>query len=242
MTRPETLIPLEIERITRLKREIIADYDQVCQIKKFINSETVAETDGTFIQVYFRTSIDRIWFSDLGHYPAFGSFGGAIARGEVSYFLDSLRERVKAQTLEDSTFALAWLRDVINSLPYQYNNTYLLSPIEVMYQRMVLGREWKTRYNNISKNFEVELNGLRLPIFGILKEAVRNDIIPLRGDCCRLRYKLFHFDDLDLDSTLSVEIKPYEENAAKMDILVRSTIKLDRWHPRLARIFSLESA
>jgi len=231
----------EMERIKNLRRAIIQDYNRHCQTKQFLNFETVEETDGTFIQVYFRTLVDRIWFRDPGHYPAFHALGGTIARGEVSYFLGRLKENVEVENVEEASFSPDWLKSVIVSLPYayEYGKISLLTSIQKIYKKILTENEWTLIYNDVTKNFELRLNGFRIPIYGFDRKTIESDIVVLNKRCCRILYKLFHYTDLGIDSTISVEIEPFEEDNSKMDVLVRSIIKLDIYRREYAKIFSL---
>lgn len=231
----------EQRRIRDLTVNILDDYDRNSEIKKFLDFETVEETDGTFTHVYFRPLVERIWFTNPGYYPAYHSFGGTVARGEVAHFIDRLRENVEAEELNESMVGPRWLRSIIATMSYEYDNVSILAPAQSLFQKFMVDSEWNPLYNYTTRNFEVRLNGFRIPIFGINKKTIQNEMIILNRECCRMRFRLFHYVEPDRDSTLSVEIRPYESNNDKMDILVHSVVKIDICRSRLAKVFRVVS-
>jgi len=229
-------------RILDQKRRIIEAYDRASQTKQILSFETVVESDGTFTVTYIRPLVDRIWFKASDHYPFYDTLGETVARGEIAHFLSCLKETVKAQTIEGSTFTPEWLGAVIRSLRHERGELSLLASFPDGYYRIMLDEKWNKSYNYETKRFQLKMNGFGIPIYGISKNTMGSDIVILNKECCRVQYVLFHHSDLGIDSTLSVEIKPYEKDKNQTDILVRSTIKIDICRRELAKIFSFKSS
>lgn len=231
---------LERGRIAALKREIIQDYELNNQTKKIFDFTVAQREDPSFIRVYYRPLVDRIWFSDPNHYPAYGSIGGTIARGEIDYLLSQIKQVVEISTVTESDFAMNWLRPVIAELIAQQNEISLVGSVENVYQKIIGQHEkWKASYDNGIGQFKIVVDGLDIPLYAVVKEIIGDNIVLLNKECCRVQFREFNYPDLLTMSTLYVEIKPYATDTQKMDILVHSTMKLDIRRREFVKIFSL---
>jgi hypothetical protein len=232
----------EQQRIKQLKKEIIQDYDSSSQAKKIFRFDTMRASDSSFMVIYQRPLVERKWFRDEGYYPAFGSLGGGIARGEVDYSISCLKRAVQPVALEETEFTLDWLRSVIATLSPEGNTISLVGSVENVFQKIIQNNEWKSNYDDALNGFKVRIDDLDVPLHAIAKEIVGDNIIILNKECCRVKYRIFRHSDLETSSTLFIDIRPYETDPEKMDILVHSTVRLDMYTPSLLKIFSLGPA
>jgi hypothetical protein len=232
----------EQRRIATLKKEIIQDYDLNSQAKKIFSFETTQREDPSLIKIYQRPLFDRVWFSDPSCYPAYGSLGGAIARGEIDYIISGLKAGVEIPTIRESDLTIEWLRSIIASLTPAQNNISVVGSVENIYEKIIMRHDkWKASYDNVMKEFKIVVDGLGIPLYAVIKEILGDNIIVLNKECCAVKYQEFDYSDLQISSTLFVDIKPYETDLQKMDVLVHSTMKSDVSNRDLVKIFSLES-
>lgn len=230
----------EQNRIEELKKMIFQDYEIASGIKRIVNYGLTERTEDDFVNVYYRTLIDRVWFTDPGRYPAFGSLGGSVARGEISYCLTRLSERVGMTTLRDLEVTRTWLSDAIALINPQHHKLRLLASDNI-YLRIIFNRDLRPEYNDALKEFEIEVNGFRIPVYPMTKDIMQGDVVLLNTDCCFLRYKKYHYPVEEMESTLSVEIGPCAESPHKMDVLVKSMIRFEIISESLVKIFNVLS-
>jgi hypothetical protein len=228
-------------RIQELKKEIIQDYEVHSHAKRIFHHGTTSREEPGFTNIYQRPLVDRVWFTDPGHYPAFGSFGGTIARGEVDFVISSLKRAVEVITVRELDFTPEWLGTIIPLLSYGQNEISFVGSVENMFQKIISRGHWNASYDDITNGFKIAVNNLHISLHPIIKEIVGDNILILNKDCCRVKYRQFHYPDLATSSTLFVDIKPYNADPQKMDILVHSTVKFDLCNRDLVRIFLLES-
>lgn len=230
--------PYEQQRIDDLKREIIEDYNRTQTVDKIINKLDATESNQDFTKVYIRYLLERIWFSDSSHYPDFGPIGGAIARGEMNYLLSNIHKSVETETIEFRSLTPSLLKERISEIEPSIGSISVLASVEKMYLQFLKKREWNLSYDYSVKNYQINIEGIRINFLGYHGADFGSDILIMSKHVCNFLYRLY--EDPIIGSTHLNFAVSLSQNNQKFDFLVHSTVRIDSFDREKVKIYRVE--
>lgn len=214
------------QRILNLKKDILDEYERIKTLHKIIDAELVQETDGTFVKVYIRNLLEKMWFTERNYFPAFSAIGGSIARGEVNHLVYKLEEVIESHTIDPSIITKDWIIRRVGELGGSFFDIVMLVPYGNFYTRLLTDQNYNVNYDYDKKMYYINIDGYRLGLFGIYKDESNSDIIIMKKDSCQLSYRLYSYNYRSDPGTLYTNIEQSSNNPEKMDLLSYSTIKI----------------
>lgn len=229
------------KKIRQCTKDIIARYNESRIVPEFVRVSYREDTDGSFVQIYYRPLLDKKDFADPTVYLDLGSIGRVISRGEVRYFVARILENLHDVSQVDVAEFSPSL--VIQSVLPEYppDRVLLLIPHRVLYTVMLRRmREWPVEYDNEMKSFVYLYGNHRIPLHSVHRDFIGSRVIGLAKDIGLWMYKIFRNPyEPEKMETISVRIEEPSEEPSKFDLLIRSVIKFEIRHEKLIRIIDL---
>lgn len=236
----ETILPLDPEKVAKCREDILKSYkesskiQEVAQVKEF-DEERDKELE--FIQIYKRPLIPKdclikpsfvdcstLWF-DLGH--------RVVAVGEINYLIkrileDGRIERVRIKNAECKEI-LNEIKSVAGNLREQnYKPSVIFMPLEIHTEFL------KKRLAETFEHLRID-EDTELKVINSSKLTPFKDIIILDKTA-----GIWTFEpDEETGERLIIEIKEYDSDKSKVDLLVKTVVNFRIVDPKAIKILKL---
>jgi ElaB/YqjD/DUF883 family membrane-anchored ribosome-binding protein len=234
----ETILPLNPEKVAKCREDIFKSYkesseiSEVVQVKKF---DEERDNELEFFQIYKRPLIPKdclIKPSFVDCSTPWFNFGRVVAVGEINYlikriFEDERIERVRIRE-EEHEELFNKIKSVVGSLKEQnYNPSVIFMPLDIRTE-FVKKKLAELGYLRIDEDTKLKvINSSKLTPF--------EDIIILDKTA-----GIWTFEpDEEAEERLIIEIKEYDADKSKVDLLVKTVVNFRIVDPKAIKILKL---
>ena len=230
------------EKLRVCQIQIRKAYTGYRRVPYLLETEKVSSTDGTFLQIGNRIPFEKYFFEEEGPEFICGPLGTMVARGEEEYLLRNLIEAGEViKKIQPEQIDFGFLTPIILDLSVDPDEISIVIPAN----RMGL------IYNNFGYRNIIYSDSCKCHLVGFGEKNIRvffgrgkdfpEKLLIFRRDCGFWYSQTFHDEpESKLAPTLSIETKEMKDDPFKMEMLVRSIIKLEIKRKNDIRIFDLD--
>lgn len=247
----ETYLPLDAEKVVISKTKILESFNEFSEISKAARLEEIdisRDKEIEFIQVYYRPIVPKDCFLAASYVDCsvlWHGYGSNVAFGEVNYFVKQIFdnphiEKIEVDYVEDIIRIYDKIESTINSLKDDgFNPSTIFIPLDY------LSKLWKEEWNLESKLYgkytcsdrQFKLNeSTKLDVIHSSNYTEFEDIIILDKKAC-----IWTIKPDEAKERLHIEIKEYDKDISKIDLLVKTVINLKIENSNAIKILTIKN-